>query len=163
MCRCLGWRRGCPRSDSKSGCVKTPDRTGPFPGALVKHMRCILRALTSPAAWTFAVTLKMVDTLDSQSELLRMRTKFSCSGTADQRTFSISGSLCSILASCRDCSITRAKARILRRARNEEQNVYRPLYESDPRGESPGLMKLPHITQSRAGVPPVFRVRETTA
>ncbi len=43
------------------------------------------------------------------------------SGLAEQRTFSIGGSVWSILASCRDCSITRAKARIFRRARNEEQ------------------------------------------
>jgi hypothetical protein len=121
MCRHLVWRRGCPRSDSKTGCVKTPDRTGPLPGALIEQMSCILRVLTSPAAGTFAVTLRMVDTLDSQSEPPRMRTRFFCSGIAVQRTFSIGGSVWSILASYHDYSITRAKARILRRVRNEER------------------------------------------
>lgn len=77
-------------------------------GALIEQMNCILRVLTSSAAWTFAVTLRMVDTLDSQSEPPRMRTRFFCSGIAEQRTFSIGGSVWSILANYRDCSITRA-------------------------------------------------------
>jgi hypothetical protein len=80
--------------------------------------------LTSPAAWTFEVTLRMVDTLDSQSEPLRMRAKFFSSGIAEQRTFSIGGSVWSTLASYRDYSITRAKPRILRRAKNDETSRY---------------------------------------
>jgi hypothetical protein len=100
------------------------DLTGPSAGALVKA-RGTQRIIcsTSSTVWMFAVTLRMVDTLDSQSVPPRMRTRFSCSGLAEQRTFSIDGSGWSILASCHDCSITRAKARMLRKDRNEEQEV----------------------------------------
>src|SRR5579872_5428160 len=124
MCRCPGSTRGCPRSDSKTGCVKTPDRTGLLLGALLEQMSCMLRVLTSSAAWTFAVTLKMVDTLESQSEPPRMRTRFFCSGIAEQQTFSIGGSVCSTLASYREYSIQWAKARILRKVRNEKRKNY---------------------------------------
>jgi hypothetical protein len=122
MCRRLRWRRGCQRSDSKTGCVKTLDRSGLLLGALIEQRSCMLRVLTSSVAWTFAVTLRMVDTFDSQSEPPRMRSRLFCSGTAEQRTFSIGGSVWSILASYHEYSITRAKAHILRRARNEERS-----------------------------------------
>src|SRR5262249_267142 len=121
MRQCLAWRRGCPRSDSKTGCVKTVDRTGPLAGALLKGEKTPLLEWSTPAALTFAVTPRMADTSDSRSAPPRPQTGFFCSGLAEPRTFNIDGWVWSILASYRDCSITLAKAHILRNARKEER------------------------------------------
>src|SRR5215831_7077829 len=120
MRQCLAWTKGCRRSDSKTGCVKIADRTGPLAGALLKGQKTPLLTCSTPAALKFAVTPRMGDTSDSRSAPPRPQTRFFYSGLAEQPTFNIDGWVWSILASYRDCSITLAEAHILRSARNEE-------------------------------------------